>query len=637
MKILTCILRKYAVILLLSLISFSFCDGPNGALPLKKNQLKTFPNTYEAPTMKSQIPESNYQAPRLSSSLLENDPSRRLRKTEFLDTIKYTFYKMTRGELEQIFGFVDVNKDDMVDQKEWDGFSSLFVFPFEACDENGDYILDEVEFKKCFEADPKSKSIDWRRRFQQDHIKLMMSIVSTRGANELNFNDYLFIRKALFGWTQCHSNSKYIAKSHFKCALGASIPQKYYSKLDYETIYRVGLKMADRNLIEMDFISYLRILYYTYVFGVFNMPSDTQLLEKQQFIKSIKEDRLPNNFEESEIETIYELINNSATMKVNRVSSIDFESWSFFFGLHRMFNKYSIERPLQMNMKEFINMLNDPFINNEILMAIDASYTKFDEQHYQEASLVLQKYRLNEKDFFFARFKQDASASTYSVHKNSTINANYYNMNKNDTNREVFFTIFQDANTNHWLKTNLYRAFQLANLYVSLTDYTYESTTRVVSSPTFVEKLPSQYDIVRPAINMKQRSNYVIYKALPRSIGVDILTFLALENFFTKFRITSMSSNINVEETKVKIVLKDFGMQNMPDTVLDLSGKGYDQLHRRTYSPLEIAKNTCIVHAVASENMRNHESIIAHKLKPNIDASRKYPTRDRRFMSSDKI
>jgi len=302
MKILTCVLRKYAVILLLSIISFSLCEGPNGSLPLKKNQLKVFPNTFEAPTMKSQIPESNYQAPRLSSSLLENDPTRRLRKTEFIDTIKYTFYKMTRGELEQIFGFVDVNKDDMIDQKEWDGFSSLFVYPFEACDDNGDYILDENEFKKCFEADPKSKMIDWRRRFQKDHIKLMMSIVSSRGANELNFSDYLFIRKALFGWTQCHSNAKFIAKSHFKCALGASIPQKYYSKLDYETIYKVGLKIADRNLIEMDFISYLRILYYTYVFGVFNMPSDTQLLEKQQFIKSVKEDRLPNNFEESEID-----------------------------------------------------------------------------------------------------------------------------------------------------------------------------------------------------------------------------------------------------------------------------------------------------------------------------------------------
>jgi hypothetical protein len=324
-------------------------------------------------------------------------------------------------------------------------------------------------------------------------------------------------------------------------------------------------------------------------------------------------------------------------MKVNRVSSIDFESWSFFFGLHRMFNKYSIERPLQMNKQEFLKMLNDPFINNEILMALDASYTKFDEQHYQEASLVLQKYRLNEKDFFFARFKQDASASTYSLHLNSTINSNFYNLNKNDTNREVFFTIFQDVNTQQWNKRELYRAFQLANLYTSLNDYTYETITRVVSSPTFVEKLPSQYDVVRPPINMKQRSNYVIYKALPRSIGVDILTFLALENFFTKFRITSMSSNINLEETRVKIILSDLGMQNMPDTVLDLSGKGYDQLHRRTYNPLEIAKNTCIVHAVASENMRNHMSIIAHKIKPNNDASRKYPTRERRFMSSDKI
>ena len=652
MKILSKISSKAALIMLFSMIVAvaSQAAAGSGAAPapaLKKNQLKNYPNTYEAPTMKAQIPDSNYQAPKLSRSLMENDPTRKLRKSEFLDTIKYSLYKLTRGELEQIFGFVDVNKDDMVDHKEWDAFSSLFLLPFEACDENTDSILNEAEWTKCFDADPKTKSIEYRRRYKADRHKIMMSIVSTRGANEMNFADYLFVRKALFGWRQCHSNAKFIAKSHFKCALGASIPQKYYSKLDYELIYHVGLRMADRNLIELDFISYLRIVYYTYVFGIFNLPADSQHLEKQQFLKAIKEDRLPNNFEESEVEKIFELINNSATMKVNKVSSIDFESWSFFFSLHRLFNKYSLERPLQLKQSEFLKLLHDPFVNAEILMSLDASYTKFEEQHYMEASLVLQKYRLNEKDFFFARFKedehhnarfkQDASVTTYAFHNDTTINANYYSIKSNETNREVFFTVFSDVSTDFWTKYNMYRAFQLANLYVALNDWTQETGTRIISSTAFVEKLPSTYDKVRPAINMRQRSNYVIYKALPRSIGVDLLTFLVLENFYTKLKITTMSSNINVEETSVKIALKDMGMQNMPDTVLDLSGKGYDELHRRTFSPLEVAKNTCIVHAVASENMRNHQAYITHNLRPNVDASRLFPSQPRRFLSSDKI
>ena len=120
MKILSKITSKAALIMLFSIIVavVSQAAAGSGAAPapaLKKNQLKNYPNTYEAPTMKAQIPESNYQAPKLSKSLMENDPTRKLRKSEFLDTIKYSLYKLTRGELEQIFGFVDVNKDDMVD------------------------------------------------------------------------------------------------------------------------------------------------------------------------------------------------------------------------------------------------------------------------------------------------------------------------------------------------------------------------------------------------------------------------------------------------------------------------------------------------------------------------------------------
>ncbi len=637
------ILNKIPVKLLLAGLCLTLCltsalalrDAPSA---LKKNQQSTFPNTNEAPTMNKQIADSDFQAPPLSKALMESDPTRKMRKSDFMETLKYALYQMTRGEAEQIFTFVDQNKDDMIDHKEWDAFVSLFILPFEACDTNKNYVLELKEFQTCFDSDPKTKLISFRRRYEEEKHKIMINCVTNRGADELNFADYLFFRKALFGWKQCHSNSKYIAKSHFKCAIGTAIPQKYYAKQDVENIYNVGLKSAaDRNLIELDFISYLRTLYNTYIFGVFNMPNDTAYLEKQQFLKSVKEDRLPNNFEESEINQIYELVNNSPTMKINKVSAIDFATWVFFYSHHRRFNKYSIQKPLQLNLDEFQKMLDDPFISKEVLLAVDSSFTRFQESHYQEAALVLQKYKLNERDFFFARFKQDSSVTTNSGNNDTTINANYYNVNVNATNREVLFTTFVDTNKNYWTKVNMYRAFQLANLYIAMTDYSFETQTRTVSSSTFVEKLPAAYDIVRPAINMKQRSNYVLYKALPRAIGIDLLSFLALENFYTKFQIQTMSSNINIEETKVKIILKDLGMQNMPDTVIDVSGKGYDALHRRTFTPLDLAKNCMVVHTVASENLRTSRDVTSLKLKMNPEVSRQFPAAPRKFMSSDKV
>lgn len=635
MKILNNFLVKLILLGLLLSVALAKKDDADGP---KKNQLNTFPNTYEAPTMNNQIQSSDYQAPPLSKALLESDPTRKMRKPDFIENLKYALYQMTRGEAEQIFTFVDQNKDDMIDHKEWDAFVALFILPFESCDTNKNYVLELKEFQACFDSDPKTKFIQFRRRYEESKHKLIVNSLSNRGSDEMNFADYLFLRKALFGWKQCHSHAKYIARAHFKCAIGSAIPQKYYARQDLENIYKVGLKSSgDRNLIELDFISYLKTLYYTYIFGVFNMPNDTIYLEKQQFIKSVKEDRLPNNFEESEIESIYELVNNSPTMKVNKVSSIDFNTFCFFYSHHRRFNKYSMAKPLQLNLQELQAMLNDQFMNKEIIMAIDSSFTRFAESHYQESSLVLQKYRLNEKDFFFARFKQDASVTTHSTRNDTTVDSNYYIVNANLTNREVFFTTFVDTNKNYWTKLNMYRAFQLANLYIALTDYTPETQTRTVASSTLVEKLPSTYDSVRPAINMKQRSNYVLYKALPRAIGVDILTFLALENFFTKLQIQTMSTNVNIEETKVKIVLKDLGMENMPDPVLDISGKGYDQLHRRTFTPLDLAKNCIIVHSVASENLRTARDVTTLKLKVNPDSSRKFPGFSRKFMSSDKV
>jgi len=422
------------------------------------NQNQTFPNSYEAATSSQVLGKAQYQAPPLSKALLESDPTRKMRKPDFIENLKYALYQMTRGEAEQIFTFVDQNKDDMIDHKEWDAFVALFILPFEACDSNKNYVLELKEFEACFNADPKSKLITFRRRYEADKFRIMINSVSNRGADELNFANYLFLRKALFGWKQCHSNAKYIAKSHFKCALGTAIPQKYYARNDVENIYNVGLRWsADRNLIELDFISYLRVLYSTYIFGVFNMPNDTAYLEKQQFIKAVKEDRLPNNFEEAEIDQIYELVNNSPTVKINKVSSIDFATWCFFYGHHRRFNQYSIEKPLQLNLAEFQKMLVDPFVSKEVLLAIDSSFTRFSEAAYQEASLVLQKYRLNEKDFFYARFKQDASAAGNSAHIGKTTNATYYSVTSNPANREVFFSIFVDTNKNYWTKLNLYR------------------------------------------------------------------------------------------------------------------------------------------------------------------------------------
>ncbi len=622
-----------SLLVLLSLVSLCLTQDnivPAGA-KLAKNQLSAYPNTYHNPTMSGQIPDANYKAPLLSHSLFEKDPTRKLRKGDFIDQVKYPMYHLTRGEMEQIFIFADANKDDLLEEKEWDDFSMLYVYPFESCDASKNYLIDDAEFKTCWDADPKSKLVTFRRRHEETKWGLLMDVVTTRQKQEINFSDYLVLRKALFGWSQCQSSSKYMAVSAFKCAFRLAVPSKYHLKLSVEEIYKTGINIAnDKSLIELDYLSYVRIIYFSYVFSIYNTPQDSAFLEKSQFIKSVREDRFPLNWEESEIDYLYQLIEVNPFKKLN---VMNFQTFSFFFNLHRLFNKYSIVKPLQLAKEELLKLLDDPLSPYGITLAIDLSKTKLPESAYLEASMVLQRERVNEKGFFYGfkeKLTQDASANTAALHDPATKDAKYYQWKANPEARDVFFTMMTNSDKEHWTKEIYYRSFVSANLFTSLCF----DKRWIVPVPDFLEKLHVQYDTVNPPISQRMRNSYVFYKFLPGDDWMDLLAFMALENWNFKIELFAKPNNEMIIESILKMVLKDYGMENMPDTVIDLAQKGEDPLRRRLFEIREVLKNILIVHISAAEHLRDLGYAKDYKLKLNNDDSRKYPTQLRRQESS---
>jgi len=619
MKILTKLILACAVFALFSL-TVQMMEPKD-----KKKGASAFPNLNEAPTNKTNLSKKQPAGPRISSSLAETNPKSKIILAEFLNVFKYTLYKMTRGEAEQIFFFADKNKDDFIDHKEWEEFVILYVLPFEACDSESHGVLNEKEFKGCFEADPRTKVVEFRRRYNKNGSgpKHIMDVLQTRGTSLINFSDFLFYRRALFGWTECHSTSKYLSKSSFKCAVLSTIPQKYNFKLDYDQFYETGLKISsDRNLIELDFVSYLRVTLFMKYFIVYGQPLNTPYLEKSQFIRAVREDRLPTNFEESEINSIYGLTYNA--------NSMDFPSFAFFFHLHRLFNKFSIEKPMALNQEELLNLMKDEDAPKDIIFAIDNSFTKFSESEYLEASLVLTQKRVNEKSFY--SFKQDASVRTNSTNVNATIMANNLDLKANEENRKVFFSTMCGAGKKYWGKPEFYRAFQISNLYVSIRDLPVSHNVGV-----FLEKLQNLYDTVSPSWNADQRKNYIFYKVLPKEVDLDVLSFLALENFVEKIQVHKFNAETVIEETLLKTILKDNGMENIPDTVIDLAKKGMDTLHRREFIALDVVKYCMIVHSAANELKRTEHHYTSNKIKANSDNTRKFPQANRRFLSSSNI
>jgi len=580
----------------------------------------------------------------MSRAMGERLAHRKLRKSDFLETFQYGMYDMTRGETEQLFNFVDQNKDDMVDMQEWGAFSQLFIMPFEACDVSHNYLLEIKEFQACFEKDPKTKAIVFRRRYQDRKFSLMMDAISSRGRAVVNFADYVFLRKALFGWHSCHSSNKYIALSSFKCAFREGLPQKYHLKYHYEKIYKVGKALAnDKNLIQLDFVTYLRVLHFAYVFSILGLPHDTPVIEKSQFIKAIREDRIPMNMNEKEVMIWYDLID-STPFGINKI--MNFETFSFFYNFHRLFHKYNMERPMQINKDEVLKSMSDPYFPEEILQALDVASTNFSEPQYLEVSNILQRHRLNEKDFYTRSFleltnekkedetkistigkekikvKQDASMWTPSLYNKTTVTSRFWEKKPNIENRKVYFDTMTGMDKKYWTQEIWFRAAVLGNFFDEI--HGLDDKFWLVGVTNFIDETPKHWETSVPVMGLKLRKNYNYYKMLPRGVQLDIITYLALENFELKVASHKNDSNDQINESLLKIIMKDYGMINMPDSVLDLSMKGNDVLGRRVYDPHETIVNLISVHASAGDDVRSKGRIKDYDLKKNTDPSRTF-------------
>lgn len=678
---------------------------PKSDFDLVYNQKEVYPNQYEAATNTTALDKSNFSSPPLSSSLFEQDPTRKLRLIDFTRVLNFVAYRLTRGETEQMFLFADGNRDGLLDNSEWDHFVGLYILPFEACDRDHDYLLDENEFGYCFQKDPKFKSMIFPRRYGTSPHTKIMGVMSNRQANLLNFGEYLFTRRASFAWKNCQSNAKFIAKSHFACALktALSFERKFNFKLTDDEIYMAGLRLDYDAAVQHNFVSYLRILHYFNLFNIYSAGNSIAQLEKQQLIKAIREDRLPNNLEESEVEAWYEIISSNPFKKAE---SMGFSTFVFFYSLHELFNKYSIKRPNQLNKEEILKLLNDEMTPGGTVFSIDKSFSNFKEAEYLEASLTVQRLRPNEnayfvsflslsesentekeaknksflkntntnanantaseeeKEAFGAMFtsvlqdkmveslttglskfnmqastsekeaeEQDASANTAAIWVPSTVNATYAETVPNKESREAFYSTFKEGTADFWTKQSYYRAFALGNLFA----YLVPDERFVIPSTIFVDKLMAAYEKADPPVNIKQRENYSTYKFLSRDVSIDILTFFAIENWRHKLKAAMRSSNTNVPETMLKLVLQDLGMRNMPDTVLDLGKVGASISKHRLYNPEKTMEYCIYVQSIASDNKRMSDFTKKLGLKKNSDPSRRFPGFPRRFQASPHV
>jgi hypothetical protein len=605
--------------------STAAATGVNHKIQGEKN---TFPNPTGNSVSKADLKEVK-QVPKipLSAALKELPYNEKVKRQVFLDTLKYTYYKMTKAEANLMFNIIDTDKDDLIDLKEYHEFATLYIMPFESCDTGKDHLLSLKDFQTCFAKDPKRQQITFRRRHEdkKEVEELIMNLISTRGKPVMNIFDYVIFRRALYAWTKCTSSAKVMSKSAFKCAITTFISNKYLGKTDTDTIFTTGISYGQgANLIDLDFISYLRVSYYTLAFVTFNESNPNSKLEKLKFIKSIQGDSFPNNFNENEVQMMYALTNNAEVM--------NFPTFAFFFHFHRLFNKFSSRTPFKLTEKEYYAMMKDNEIPMLVRFNIDRSFVKFSQPEYLEASLALGKKRLDENKFHSFLQKQDGTVEGRASNDKKSAHANAVGTLNNTTARKYFFYMSSITvnDENVWDKESFYRAFMFSNLYNTILGLTDGQT----KNRSFIENMIKGYETSTPAVATNQRANMELFKILPDEITVDMLLFLEIHNCQRKMGIKTFNDDEIVDEVNMKIMLQDFGMELIPDTVLDQGFKGKDNVGRRIYKAVESFKNLVIVQGVAAEKKRSTRDIKVNKLVKNGDASRKFPEGGRRLEKS---
>jgi len=210
---------------------------------------------------------------------------------------------------------------------------------------------------------------------------------------------------------------------------------------------------------------------------------------------------------------------------------------------------------------------------------------------------------VDEKEFFFG-FKQ--------IDVDDYVDKIYFKFaKKNESSRKIFFTSMCGIDKKIWTKFKFYRSFQLLNFFNAMT----KNQFQIIPSNDITGLIDKFHGVVNPPVVLRDRGSYAFYQIIPRECYIDFLTYLQIEEFQNKFK-TDKGVKFNaVLETSLKIVMKDFGIQDISDNVINLALMSYDKINRRTYDLTKVIKTLITIHAIASERKRAKKRLTEFKIK----------------------
>lgn len=598
----------------------------------KKKKAKVLSETI----VKERTQNSLAQAPPTVNSTNVNKPNLDKLSLSTWRDLNASFVKQDIGEYyhnnrKWDFNIMDKQLEDIAQQMNYKqervhtptgmrSFLQQFILTFEACDTNGDNVLNYPEFTTCMANDtylsrmspptPQFASyVNYTFTNDTGFNRHLFNIIDQSNNNFATFADYMLLRLWVWSWKHCSVLAPFIEEINFECALEVSSGFKTLSRTTVRRLFLLGLELANASSARtMDFVTFCIIANSVRLYAKINGKEDSDLT-RDEFGAALDRNFLPMRYSQDTIDVMFRLVEEH-----DRPSQgIDVFSFIFYDFFLRLFNSpgdgtfgYVKQRQGYMSPTEFTSTLSHFLFPNSTLQEImKIPQNNITANAYQMYTYLNITNYHDESDHFLRTFLETEAAVEFDPRKqlgvvNNGIRKSYRFMqksnvndksNNNDktkgnifvltTNTTLAFNqaatairLFKiiDADSDGWLDFYDFGTFMQVSYIYSKIDKM--NAGRIPAGQLF-ESLSSYSDFPVAAFTIRDRAQR--FNLLPKDVNVDLLDTHLMMRIDDIVKGSVRKSDINTMfEYELKSVFSQIGWAATPDLILNKCLRGTD-------------------------------------------------------------
>jgi hypothetical protein len=286
--------------------------------------------------------------------------------TTFKSSIrKWNDLKLFDKQLDDIYQDMIYKQNKDISPEAAKASIQIFARQFEACDGNGDNVLNQTEFTKCFVNDTYLNSVQpTHARFatfsnysftnSTGFYPLLFNVMDTYNLNYTNFHDYMMLRLMAFSWRKCSVSAPFIEEVSFECAIEIAFGSKSISRNTNRHLFKLALELSNSQSVRnLDFISYFILAQSVRLFGKINNKEDGDVTKAEMNL-ALDTNMLPSRYNQEVIDMFFQLVEEEKNIN----HGMDLLSYVFYDFVLRIFEVPNAAKKWKLNNVEFKNLFN---------------------------------------------------------------------------------------------------------------------------------------------------------------------------------------------------------------------------------------------------------------------------------------